>query len=153
MPKTIETEIEIDAPPSVVWDVLMKPSEWETWNTIFMPKNNEFVVDEPFEFHMNMSTDPASKASVFTPRCMTRDDTEYLLEWRGSFTSEWIFVGEHSWKLESIESGTKTKLVHCEDMKGCAMPLLKMAGQGQELVTAFVRVNEALKAKVENSKN
>jgi uncharacterized protein YndB with AHSA1/START domain len=62
--KEIVTEIEINAPPSRVWEILTDFEKYPTWNPFIKKISGEAVRNEKLEVHM---PDPRGGTMIFTP--------------------------------------------------------------------------------------
>ena len=156
----IETEIVIEASVAQVWDVLMRADEWKDWNPSFPYVGTcRFREHEAFEIHVNLSNDDDDKKKriVAHPVVTRLDADKRVLVWRSKVPC--LFVGLHSFELFDDDDDDPrvahdiccctTRLVHREEMRGCAVPILKMTGQVEQTKTAFLRMNKALKARCE----
>jgi len=95
-PVNSKREIEIAAPPDVVWDVLTGFAEWPQWN----PQVNSMSFDGPvaagstFRWKAGPGTIVSTLEEVDPPR---------YVRWRGrTLTIDAI----HEWRLESRDGGT-----------------------------------------------
>jgi uncharacterized protein YndB with AHSA1/START domain len=95
-PVNSKREIEIAAPPEVVWDVLTGFAEWPQWN----PQVNSMSFDGPvaagstFRWKAGPGTIVSTLEEVDPPR---------YVRWRGrTLTIDAI----HDWRLESRDGGT-----------------------------------------------
>jgi hypothetical protein len=155
-PKTIETEIVIDAPPQKVWDVLMDTEKWKEWNPCFVYVGSPFVVGEPFEIHMNTDGKADTKPAVVHPVITVCDPEKKVLIWKGVLGgAEWVFHGFHSFELIAVEDDTtkttSTKLLQQEQMHGIMLPLIRLMGQVESTRKGFVDMNDALKKRCEGA--
>jgi len=138
----LRTEIEIDAPPAVVWEILIDGSKYHEWNPFITTLDGELVAGQ----HLNVVLSPPDGSDFrFRPRLL-RCEPEKELRWRGKVLGEFLFSGEHYFLLEQGQAG-RVRLVHGEDFKGILVRFL-----GQQLTATargFVFMNQALKRRAE----
>jgi hypothetical protein len=168
---TVETGIVIEAGIETVWNVLMKTDEWKDWNptfSIIVGDTNStptvFQEGRAFEVHVTLlptdhnatttaTTNSHPNVIVAHPVVTRLDANEKVLIWRSTIgcCGGCLFRGTHYIVL--VERGEHlTRLYHQEDMKGCLVPLLQhVTGHVEMTRQGFVRMNEALKARCENS--
>ena len=88
---------------------------------------------------------PDSSDFRFRPRVLKSQPAEEL-RWRGSLIADFLFSGEHFFKLVPVEGG-RTRFQHGEDFKGV---LLKLMGrQLSATARGFALMNLALKRRAE----
>ena len=99
MEKEIVTEIEINAQPSRVWQVLTDFEKYPTWNPFIKKISGEAASNKKLEVHM---PDPRGGTMVFTPTVLVAErDRE--LRWLGRSEGD-VFNGEHCFLIEQIEN-------------------------------------------------
>lgn len=140
----LRTEIEIEAPPERVWEVLTRFSAFPEWNPFITEARGE--LREGAELSITIAP-PESSEQTFRPKVIRVDETREL-RWRGTLISGWLFSGEHFFSLEALEDGRKTRLVHGEDFSGILVrflgPALTRTARG------FVLMNQAIKRRTES---
>ena len=143
--KEIRTEIEIEAPPHVVWDVLTDFSAYPAWNPCLVevrahPRPGSRV-DMVFR---------SSRRQFRLDATVLRADSCRELRWRGPVSSAlgMLFRGEHYWTIRELRGGSWTHLVHGEQFGGLLIPLMSR-WLDQEVDGAYHELNRALKARVE----
>lgn len=99
MEKEIVTEIEINAPPSRVWEILTDFEKYPTWNPFIKKISGEAVRNEKLEVHM---PDPRGGTMIFTPTVL-RAEKDRELRWLGRSEGD-VFNGEHRFLIEPIEN-------------------------------------------------
>ncbi len=142
----LRTEIEIDAPPKIVWQILVDGSSYHEWNPFITTLTGELVEDSV----INIVVSPPDVSDLrFRPRVLVAKP-EKELRWRGNMFADVFFVGEHYIQLTDL-GGNRTRVRHGEDFKGF---FLKFLGR-QMTATArgFVFMNQALKKRAEAMKN
>lgn len=138
----LRTEVEIDAPASTVWQVLIDRATYHEWNPFIT--SFEGKLEEGREVNIVVSP-PDAGDFRFRPR-LIRVAPEKELRWRGKVLAEFLFVGEHYITLQDLGHG-RTRVCHGEDFSG---GLLRWMGR-QMAATArgFVFMNQALKRRAE----
>lgn len=138
----LRTEIEIEAPPERVWNVLTDFAAYAEWNPFITEVRGPLAVDS--ELAVTISP-PDSSHYTFKPTVL-RCEPNRELRWRGKFIHPKVFQGEHFFLLQATPEGA-TRFVHGEDFSGLLLhyirPLLTQTARG------FAHMNQALKRRVE----
>lgn len=143
--RSIESSIEIDAPPERVWEVFAAFDSFPQWNPFVAHLTGQVGVGERIEVRL---TPPGGKAMTFTPRVMAITP-EKEFRWLGNLLMPGLFDGEHQFLLEPID-GARTRFIQREDFTGVLVPLvLRMVGTSTR--AGFEAMNTALKQRVEES--
>lgn len=139
----LRTEIEIDAPPSLVWAILVDGDRYHEWNPFITtlegalePGNRLKVVVSP----------PDSSDFRFRPTVLVAD-APVQIRWRGKVLFTFLFAGEHFFELSELP-GQRTRVTHGEQFSGLFVRLL-----GKQLTATargFVYMNQALKRRAES---
>ena len=97
---------------------------------------------------LKISVQPVGgKGMTFRPRVL-RAVPDQELRWLGRVVLPGIFDGEHFFKIEPLDQGRRTRLIHGERFTGLLVPLLrKNLDRGTR--EGFEAMNQALKARVE----
>ncbi|MBU0953043.1 MAG: SRPBCC domain-containing protein [Nanoarchaeota archaeon] len=141
--KEIWTEIEINAPVSVVWNVLTDFLNYARWNPFIRRGTGTATVGSRLEFLIQPL---GSNGIVFRPM-VTRATVNEELRWVGHYRLPGLFDGEHVFLLGEIEQH-RTRVVHRERLSGLLVPFLwKQYGKATE--RGFSAMNSALKEQVE----
>lgn len=139
----LRTEIEIDAPIDVVWDVLVDLERHEEWNPFIVSSSGRVAVGERL---VNRIVQPGRRAMTFRPT-VTEVDPPRTFEWLGRLLVPGLFDGRHRFELRSTPTGG-TVLVHSEQFDGV---LVRLQRSMVDTTTreGFVAMNEALRARAE----
>ena len=141
---SIETSIEIDAPPARVWEVFADFDSYPDWNPFVAWLTGKVEVGERIEARL---TPPGGTAMTFKPR-VTAFDQRRELRWLGNLLIPGLFDGEHQFVLEPID-GDRTRFVQRENFTGILVPIiLRMVGKSTK--AGFEAMNSALKSRVES---
>jgi len=140
--RTIETEIEIDAPIDAVWSVLSDWASYPDWNPWMVQLEGALEVGARLEVGMMLGR----RRVVFRPR-LVHVQPGRAFRWLGHMLVPGLFDGEHGFEL--VELGpAKTRFVHSERFRGVLAGLvLRAVGEATE--QGFGQMNAALKARCE----
>lgn len=139
----LRTEIEIAAPPAAVWQVLTDFSRYGEWNPFLASVEGTLKVGS--ELRVVVSP-PGGREYHMIMRLITCEP-ERELRWRGKWGADFLFRGEHFFRLVPLEHG-HTRFVHGEDFGGI---LVRWLGQRlTQVARGFVFMNQALKRQVEH---
>ncbi|ELY91012.1 SRPBCC domain-containing protein [Natrialba taiwanensis] len=138
----IEVFEDIDAPPAVVWDVLLEFDSYPEWNPFVRSIEGDPAVEAELEVRIEP---PGSRGMTFTPVVVAVEENRRLA-WLGRLGVPFIFDGYHEFHLDPIDGGDRTRLLHRETFRGILVPLLF---DEQQLERGFRAMNEALKVRAE----
>src|SRR5690606_24538713 len=94
--RTIDTCIEIAAPPSRVWEVLMDFQSYPEWNAFITSISGSARVGEKLSVRIQP---PGKKGMTFKPTVLVADPQREF-RWKGKVLVNGIFDGEHFFRLE-----------------------------------------------------
>jgi hypothetical protein len=139
--KTVGTEIEINAAPDQVWQVLTDYAGWSEWNPLLYRAVGRLAEGERVEIAFQ---GPGSKE--VNARCtISKLEPQRAWSWTYSIISPLLFRGEHRFGVEPTGSG-RTRFAHREAFKGLLVPLFVNEAETQR---GFEGMDRALKARVE----
>lgn len=147
--KEIRTEIEIEARPRLVWQVLTDFAAYPAWNPCLIEVRAQprpgSRVDMVFR---------SSKRRFRLDARIVRADAERELRWCGptSRVRGVLFRGEHYWTIRGIRGGSRSQLVHGEAFAGLLIPALS-SWLDREVLHAYRALNLALKARAEQAQS
>jgi hypothetical protein len=141
-PRRLVTEIQIDASPHNVWNVLTGLSEYQDWNPFVVAGSGEVAVGEEIEIRMRQSE---GNDTTFKP-IVTEATSPSTFEWLGRLGIPGLFAGRHRFDLLSSETGTR--VVHSEEFSGVLVPLL-WNSLDRKTRGGFEAMNVAMKERVE----
>ncbi len=138
----LRTEIQIAAPPTLVWSVLTDVDSYHEWNPFIMALAGSLEAGAELDVTLNP---PESGEYSFRATVIAAEPGKEL-RWRGKWGAEFLFRGEHFFRLNETGDG-HTRFVHGEDFSGVLVRWL-----GRKLThtaRGFVFMNQALKRRVE----
>ena len=140
--RELNAEIEIDAPPERVWEVLTDFSSYEHWNPFLVKMGGQ-----PVEKAKLIATfkPPGGKQVRMRPRVLVSEPNREL-RWLGRVWFPNIFDGEHSFVLEPLD-GNRTRFIQHEKFKGILVGAFKKTLDRTQI--GFEQMNEALKRRAE----
>lgn len=104
---SLYTEIEINAPKSQVWQVLLDKQQWKYWNTFLFDREPEYPFEKGREVALSLRRLPKDEETEFEP-LVTLLQPESCLRWVSSIPG---FRNEYVFELQEIGLG-RTKYVH-----------------------------------------
>jgi hypothetical protein len=139
----LHTEIEIDATPAAVWQVLTDLEGYAGWNPFITSSVGEPQVGTKL---INRLETPEGKAMTFKPR-VTVVETGRVFEWLGSLGFPGIFDGRHRFEIAASPNGTM--LAQTEKFSGVLVRFFRKSLDTQTK-SGFEAMNLALKTRVES---
>jgi hypothetical protein len=139
----LHTEIDIDAAPEVVWQVLTDLDRWADWNPFITSSVGMAEVGETL---VNRMEPPGGKAITFKPQ-VTVVENGKTFEWLGKLGFSGVFDGRHRFDVET--SGTGTKLIQSESLDGILVRVMRKS-LDTHTKAGFESMNVALKARAES---
>ncbi|PGH30182.1 hypothetical protein GX50_07047 [[Emmonsia] crescens] len=146
----IHTEIQIDAPPSVVREAFLGFAAIPTYHTAYFNKIAPQNTDKKGTPEPGDMLSCTVKSVTFYPIVEVNSPIEFT--WRGTFGSTMIFTGAHSFKYLAVSGNAeKTRFVHSEVFGGALSGVFELIGQ-RYAKAEYEKFNEDFKRHVE-SKN
>ena len=140
----IHTEIGINAPASVVWDVLTDLAAYAAWNPFIRESSGRVAVGETLVCCPQL---PGSRRRQRYTPTVIRVEPEREFAWFGEVLHRRIGGGEHIFRIIPRLDGGVT-LAHQQIFVGVSAPLvMRLAGGATK--RGFEMMNEALKARAE----
>ncbi len=139
--RTITHTIDIAASPDEVWRVLADLPAYKDWNPFLIEASGKVEVGSRLRIVMR----PGTRTMTFSPTVL-RVVPQQRLEWRGRLLVRGLFDGDHELVLEPLPGGS-CRFTQSERFTGLLVPFFgSVLGDTDK---AFVRMNEALRARVE----
>ena len=138
----LHTEIDIDATPEVVWEVLTDLDGWSDWNPFITSSVGTPEVGNKL---VNRMEPPGGKAITFKPQVTVVEDGT-TFEWLGKLGFSGVFDGRHRFDVEATPTGTK--LTQSETVDGVLVRVMRTS-LDTKTKPGFEAMNVALKARAE----
>ncbi|GAA1561261.1 SRPBCC domain-containing protein [Kribbella hippodromi] len=142
-PFVLHTELEIDASPERVWQVLTDRASYPEWNPFIVSSTGELKVGAKI---VNVLRDTKGSETKFDPTLLAVTPNEEL-RWIGKIPPGAIFDGEHSFRLTALPNG-RTRLVQEEKFTGAAVPFTRSM-LNNSIKSQFEAMNRAIAARAE----
>lgn len=141
----INTEIEINAPSTVVWKVLTDFPGYGSWNPSIRQIDGELNVGKRLRVFVRL---PCGLPMVLRPKVLGFA-IEQELKWLGNLLVSGVLDGEHLFMLEPLGEA-HVRFVQREVYSGVLLPIIWPWLRSQSL-EAFIMMNLALKRAAEQS--
>ncbi|WP_459810130.1 SRPBCC family protein [Halopiger thermotolerans] len=138
----IEVFAEIDAPPPVVWEVLLEFDSYPEWNPFVRSIDGLPVEGERLRVRIEP---PDSRGMTFAPEVIVAEE-DRRLAWVGRLAVPFAFDGYHEFHLIPIDEGDRTRLLQRETFRGALVPLLF---DRERLERGFAAMNDAVTERAE----
>ena len=138
----IHTEIQIDAPPATVWEIVTDLASYSDWNPFITSSEGTLAVGERL---VNRLEPPGGRPLTFKPT-VTDVDPGHAFEWLGRLALPGLFDGRH--RFEVVPDDDRTRLLHTERFSGILVPLLRKS-LDTHTRAGFEAMNTAVKARAE----
>ena len=139
--KEIRTELDINASPQRVWQVLTDFARYPDWNPFIRKIEGRAVEGEKITIHI---TTPAGANRNYSPK-VTKVVAEQELRWLGKIPG--LLSGEHIFSIEPA-SDNSVRLVHREVFIGL-LPSFFGSTLDIDVKMGFEEMNAALKKRTE----
>ncbi|KTG09116.1 hypothetical protein AUR64_15070 [Haloprofundus marisrubri] len=111
--KHIRTSIDIEAPPSIVWEILTDLDAYHEWNPYITEASGEVEEGEIVEIHV----EPTGRRQSTLDCRVTNVVPERRLQWVGELRVPGLFRGRHTFELDAL-GDDRTRLVNREEVSG-----------------------------------
>lgn len=143
MVKRLHTQVDIQATPERVWEVLTDFAAYPEWNPFMIQASGTAVQGERLTVRMQPA---GGRAMTFRPTVLEAAPQQRL-RWIGRVLFPGVFDGEHSFTIEPLGQGS-VRLTQQEEYRGVLVPL--MAGSlDRRTLPAFEQMNRSLKRRAE----
>jgi len=140
--KELRTQIEIEATPERVWEILTDFDAYPEWNPFIQAIEGEAAPGSKLEVRIEP---PGGRAMSFKPIVLEAAPRQEL-RWLGRVLVPGLFDGEHSLRIEPIDD-SRVRFVQAERFTGVLVPLFGKSLEKTE--RGFTAMNEALKRRAE----
>jgi hypothetical protein len=145
MSKRLVSQIEIDATAEQVWEVLTDFAAYPQWNPFIVSAEGHPEVDSTLTLRMQ----PVDARPVTLTPTVLEVSVGHRLCWLGRVVIPGIFDGEHVFTIDARD-GKGVTLRQVERFTGVLVPFLARS-LDRHTLPAFVKMNEALKARAERA--
>jgi hypothetical protein len=143
MSRTLVSQINIDAPPVRVWQVLTDLSAYPDWNPFIVRAEGRVDVGSRLTLRMQ----PAGGRPMTLKPTVVEAVEGSSLRWRGTVGIPGLLDAEHVFRLTE-RNGSGSTLHQDEHFHGLLVPLMTRSLHRKTL-PAFVAMNEALRLRAE----
>ena len=143
--REIRTQIEIEASPERVWEVLTDIPSFPEWNPFMRRGEGEFKAGERVKLFLKP---PGAMGMTIKPRVL-KAEPGIELRWLGHLLVPGLFDGEHYFLIEPTDEG-RIRFVQGEKFGGLLVPLLGLIRVFKSTQVGFVQMNRALKDRAED---
>ena len=141
--KELRTEIEINAPPEKVWQILTAFENFPQWNPFIRRIDGELSVGARLRVALQP---PGGRSWTFKTKVLNVEPNREF-RWLGKLILPGIFDGEHSFRIEPLDSGG-VRFIQEENFKGILVaPFMKRIEAATK--SSFNAMNKALKQRAE----
>ena len=141
--RTLDSEIEIGAAASEVWEVLAGFPAYPAWNPFIPHISGEMTPGRTLEVRLQP---PDGPAMTIKPKVLvSRPNQEF--RWLGHLLVPGVFDGEHIFQIEEIET-RRVRFIQREEFRGILAGLM-LRLVGDATLRGFHEMNQALKKRVE----
>lgn len=140
--KKIYSEIEINAPSKIVWNILTDFEDFSRWNPFIQKISGDISEGSTIQVYIKP---PNSKGMNFKPK-IVKYEFEKEISWLGKLWISGLFDGRHSLIVEEINDN-KVLFIQKEEFKGLFVTLL--SGMLKNTEKGFEMMNQSLKKEAE----
>ncbi len=144
--KRISTEIEVNASPERVWQVLTDFQALPDWNPFMQRAEGELRAGERLSVRLQV---PGGMGMTIKPELLKVEPNREL-RWLGHLLVTGLFDGEHIFEIEPLE-GDRVRFVQREVFTGVLVPLFAIMGVFRGTLRGFHAMNVALKERSEQA--
>lgn len=140
--KEIYTEIQINASPTTVWNILTDFDDFSRWNPFIKEISGNIQVGSQIYVYIKP---PNSNAMKFKPKLL-KYEPEKEIRWIGKFYLPKLVDGEHSLSIKKLNN-ENILFVQKETFSGLLVPFI--SGLLKDTKTGFELMNNELKKEAE----
>lgn len=140
----ITTNIEINAPLEIVWDILINCDDYRLWNPFVVEAQGR--VAPHAQLVLSPKLTPTRQTTFQAVVTSYKEHVEFT--WTGAIGHRWFAMGDHTFRLQRTTKNTAL-LDHDELFYGIGGRLLGFIA-GNLTRRNFVAMNEAVKNRAEN---
>lgn len=140
----VRAEIEIDAPPERVFDILADIDRYGEWNPFTPRIESTLEIGAPVKMHVHLTSD--TKAMHQT-EYVTANERPHKLCWGADIIARFLVRADRCQTLTALEGG-RTHYECTDEIQGWLAPVV-MKFYGEPMRRGFQRCAEALKKRAE----
>jgi len=140
--KELSSQIEINASPEKVWEVLSDFASYPEWNPFMRKISGDLKVGGRLEVFLQPS---GARGFTFKPKVLDAD-RNHKIRWVGHLLFPGLFDGEHILEIQPLDG--KVRFIQRELFGGLFLPLLSGMLR-KDTSRGFVEMNNALKERSE----
>ncbi|MCP4038910.1 MAG: SRPBCC domain-containing protein [bacterium] len=118
--QTVRAEIEIDAPPEVVFDILTDLERYPEWNPFTPRIDSSLEIGAAVRMRVRLREGRGLRRQVET---VTANERPHKLCWGANIPVRFLIRADRCQRLESLEGG-RTKYVCTDDISGWLTPIV-----------------------------
>jgi hypothetical protein len=141
---TVESSLEIQAPPEVVFDVLTVMRDWPTWSTMLVGQDRG-PIERGAKLSLGLRTPQESYDFIGTVTELRRGAA---FEWLSRTGIPGIFDGRHRFEITELSSG-RSRLRNVEFYSGLLAPLVRRTASMKAAPAGFAKMNQEIAARAE----
>ncbi|WP_158057631.1 SRPBCC domain-containing protein [Halorussus halophilus] len=138
--REIQTKIDIDAPPRVVWQTLTDLRSYSEWNPHIVEAEGDHLEGSTVELRIERAEAKPRSMTVTVTDC----DRYRRLRWVGHVVHPRLFEGRHTFELALLNEN-KTRLYNSEKVSGLLAPFVVSDDTARD----YEAMNEALAERAE----
>ncbi len=142
--KELRTEIEIQASPETVWQILMDFDHYPEWNPFFYRAVGNAAVGQTVKISFKFGT----RDTTLTCRVLDLEPNR-LIRWKWQIFFSWLYSGQDHFSIEPLDD-TRVRFVQHEEFRGLLLPLFAK-GIDTDSRRGFEEMLKALKTRAESS--
>ncbi|MGI9613556.1 MAG: SRPBCC family protein [Acidimicrobiales bacterium] len=139
----LQTQVEIEATPETVWNVLTDLDHYAEWNPFIVEASGVVAIGNELT---NRMQPPGGKAMTIKP-AVTALEPVQTFEWLGHLGFRGVFDGRHRFELRPTATGG-TRVLHTEQFQGVLVRFMRKTLDTQTH-DGFEAMNAALKVRAE----
>ena len=142
----ISTQIDIEAPPSLVWTYLKDINKWHEWSPVINKSSGELSLGSTLDITM-IGKEEGKDGPQYNPKIIEIEENKFF-RWRAHMLASFIFTNDKIIELKETSSGTT--VFHKELFKGMLAPLCTTPME-KGVPPILNKMNQALKELVEKN--
>jgi hypothetical protein len=144
MTRNLRADVEIQASPQRVWEVLTDFAAYHQWNPFIIEAEGRAAPGQRLRLRMRP---PGRGVTTFRPQVLEAEPGR-TLRWLGRVLVPGLFDGEHGFTIQPVGPG-RVRVVQHEAFRGLLAPLL-LRFIADPTLAGFRQMNEALKSRAEH---